>query len=57
LFKYKANVNIQDEEGDSPLHLTETEEIARILVENGADPNLKNDDGFIVFSFLILTSQ
>jgi ankyrin repeat protein len=49
LDKYKANVNIQDEEGDSPLHVTETEEVARILMEHGANPNLKNDDGFIVW--------
>ncbi|KAJ3174782.1 hypothetical protein HDU87_006898 [Geranomyces variabilis] len=42
---YGSDVNITDEDGDTPLHVCETVEAARRLKELGADTNLKNDDG------------
>ncbi|KAF9907073.1 hypothetical protein BX616_000538, partial [Lobosporangium transversale] len=37
-----ANVNIQDPDGDSPLFVCETVEIAKILIDAGADANHVN---------------
>ncbi len=48
LFEYKADANITDSDGDTALHMTESAEIARLLIEFGADPTLKNDEGFLV---------
>ncbi|KAJ3161133.1 hypothetical protein HDU86_007755 [Geranomyces michiganensis] len=42
---YGSNVNITDEDGDTPLHVCETVEAARRLKELGADLTLKNDEG------------
>ncbi|KAI9208262.1 ankyrin repeat-containing domain protein [Polychytrium aggregatum] len=45
--KYGAEVNVCDREGDTPLHYTETVEVAKILIENGADPTIPNDKGHL----------
>lgn len=42
LIKKGANVNAQDRYGDTPLHETEKVEIAKILLEAGADLTLRN---------------
>ncbi|KAG0053882.1 hypothetical protein BGZ83_000279 [Gryganskiella cystojenkinii] len=44
LLEKGANVNIQDPEGDSPLFVCETVEIAKILVEAGADAKHINEN-------------
>ncbi|RKO92214.1 ankyrin repeat-containing domain protein [Blyttiomyces helicus] len=45
---YKADPNIVDADGDAPLHVAETREVAELLVELGADPVLKNQEGLRV---------
>jgi ankyrin repeat protein len=44
--KYSADVNILDEDGETPLFATENTEVAKCLVEElGADVNLRNSEG------------
>ena len=43
LEKYKANVNITDSDGDTPLHYSNDVETANILIKYGADPTIRND--------------
>eukprot|EP00842_Homolaphlyctis_polyrhiza_P006304 jgi/Hompol1/6675/HPOL_000132-RA len=43
--KYGANINITDPDGDSALHVVETADATRLLLELGADPTLRNNDG------------
>ena len=48
LLDYKANVNMQDEDGDRPLHLcafSSEPEVAALLIQHGANPNLMNHRG------------
>ena len=40
-----ADVNAKDENGVTPLHWTETEEIAELLIAAGADVNAKDNRG------------
>jgi len=40
-----GNVNVTDEDGDTPLFTVENIETARFLVDNGADPVWRNHDG------------
>lgn len=40
-----ANPNIQNNNGDTPLHLSKDIEITNILLYAGADPNIKNNKG------------
>ncbi len=40
LLKHSADINIQNHNGSTPLHLTSDAEIAEMLLEAGADPNL-----------------
>jgi len=43
---YKANVNITDEDGETPLFVAETVQVARCLVEElGVDISIRNDEG------------
>lgn len=43
-----ADVNIQDPEGDSPLFVCETVDIAKMLVEAGADAKHVNENEMTV---------
>lgn len=44
--KYHANVNIVDEDGETPLFAAEKVDVARCLVEElGADVSIRNEDG------------
>ncbi|KAI8880978.1 Pkinase-domain-containing protein [Backusella circina FSU 941] len=40
-----ANVNVQDFDKDTPLFVTETVDMAQLLLDLGADPKLKNELG------------
>jgi len=40
-----GNVNVTDEDGETPLFLVETKDVARFLVDNGADATWKNQEG------------
>ena len=46
--KYKADLQLKDVEGDTPLHLVETLDTCKLLIELGADPALRNNDGHLV---------
>ncbi|KAI9512049.1 ankyrin [Russula earlei] len=41
-----GNVNVTDEDGDTPLYSVENVETARFLVDNGADLAWRNHEGF-----------
>ncbi|KAL8870309.1 MAG: hypothetical protein Q9174_003617, partial [Haloplaca sp. 1 TL-2023] len=44
--EFAVNVNIKDEDGETPLFVVETVETARILVEElGCDTEIKNEEG------------
>ncbi|CAI6250383.1 unnamed protein product [Periconia digitata] len=44
--KYQVNVNLLDEDGETPLFAAETAEVAKCLVEDlGADRNVRNAEG------------
>jgi ankyrin repeat protein len=45
---YKASVNIQDEQGDTALHLVEEVSTCKLLIELGADPQIRNEEGRLV---------
>jgi ankyrin repeat protein len=44
-----GDINVQDQEGDTPLHMCELVEVAREMIENlGADVTIKNKEGLTV---------
>ena len=48
LLKNGAQVNVQDENGQTPLHdsaFSCHEDMVKLLVENGAETKIKNDEG------------
>ena len=45
LLEHRANPNLQDEEGYTPLHFADDKQIAEVLLEYGANPNLRNTHG------------
>ena len=47
--KYKADLQLKDIEGDTALHLVEDLVTCKMLIELGADPTLRNNDGILVF--------
>jgi hypothetical protein len=49
-----GNVNVSDEDGDTPLYTVENIETARILVDNGADLMRRNQEGLTVCQALII---
>lgn len=51
LLKRKANPDVQNDEGDTPLHLackvdTLSVQIAQLLLQYGANPNIRNSNGY-----------
>jgi ankyrin repeat protein len=40
-----GNINVEDFDGDTPLFVVETPEVARFLIERGADPLHRNSEG------------
>lgn len=48
LIENGADVNIEDDNGSTPLHVAVVfgrADVAKLLVENGANPQIRNDDG------------
>ena len=43
-----GNINVVDDDGDTPLFACETRQMAELCVELGADPPHRNHDGFTV---------
>lgn len=43
-----ADVNMRDPDGDTPLFVVESVRMAQLLIELGADPTVKNDEGLTV---------
>jgi hypothetical protein len=56
LISIGGDINLRDADGDSPLYVVESVEMARWMIERGADPTIKNDDGLTVRPFYILIS-
>jgi ankyrin repeat protein len=42
LIDSKANINIQDSDGDTPLHVCQSLDVVKLLVERGSDPTIRN---------------
>ncbi|KAL4502319.1 hypothetical protein ABPG72_011906 [Tetrahymena utriculariae] len=62
----KANLNLQDVDGNTSLHyimtifsrdISNSAKIAEILLEHGADPNIKNKDGWTPLHLAVRRSQ
>lgn len=52
VLEHGGNVNIEDHDGDTPLFVAETVEVARVLVEElHADPNHRNESGLTASPF------
>lgn len=45
LIETGVNVNVKNDNGDTPLHIVRNVEIAKLLVKNGADINARNNNG------------
>ena len=43
--KYSTNINVKNENNETLLHLTNDLDVAKLLIEKGADVNAKNSDG------------
>jgi ankyrin repeat protein len=43
-----GNVNVTDEDGDTPLYTIENIETAQFLLDHGADPTWRNHEGLTV---------
>ncbi|GAA6061651.1 hypothetical protein JCM10212_002528 [Sporobolomyces blumeae] len=45
LVEHGGDINITDDDGDTPLYVVENVGIARLVVELGGDPNWRNEEG------------
>lgn len=57
LISVGGDINIRDEEGETPLFTVESEQAARWLVEHGADPLIQNEEGQTVCPCLLFLSS
>ena len=49
LLSVGANPNLKDNDGDTPLHVCESAEVAELLLASGADPLLLNNENQSIF--------
>lgn len=55
VLEHGGNANIKDHDGDTPLFVAETVEVAKTLVEElHADPNHRNESGLTVSAFYFI---
>ncbi|ORY33797.1 ankyrin repeat-containing domain protein [Naematelia encephala] len=47
-----GNINLSDDDGETPLFTVESIDTARLLIENGADPLVQNDQGQTAAEYL-----
>lgn len=45
LLQQHADITIRDNDGDTALHYCEDADVARVLIEHGADPLITNEEG------------
>lgn len=45
LISVGGDINLRDDDGDTPLYVVESVDAARWLVEHGADASITNDEG------------
>ncbi|KIR96866.1 ankyrin repeat-containing protein [Cryptococcus deuterogattii 2001/935-1] len=45
LLSIGGNPNLTDDDGETPLYVVESIEVAKFLIDNGADPKWKNEEG------------
>lgn len=53
LFGIGGDPNVQDHDGDTPLHHCENVETAKVLVQHGANWSIKNKDGLAPAAYII----
>lgn len=54
LLSVGGDINLRDDDGDTPLYVVESVDTARWMVDHGADPSLANDEGLSVGSLHIV---
>ena len=47
-----ADIKAKDNQGRTPLHTTDSKEVAQLLIAKGADINAKDNDGAIALHFV-----
>lgn len=47
-----GNINITDEDGETPLFVVESVDMAKLVLELGGDPKHKNAEGLTVSFFI-----
>lgn len=58
LARYKAHMNVRDKEGDTPLHrFLNHPKMVECLMNNGADPNVRNHRGMSPYMMMLDDSQ
>lgn len=52
LLSIGGDPNLTDDDGETPLYVVETIEVAKFLIDNGADPKWKNQEGLTAAELL-----
>lgn len=56
LIEKGGDINLVDADGETPLFLVESADMARMVISLGGDPNVRNLEGLSVSSFLLFFS-
>ena len=57
LISLGVDVDVEDEYGNTPLHLARNIEIVKLLVSHGADVNEKDENGYLPFERAVLNDD